>query len=1346
MKLARTFVLFSYGLFTIAAQSLLFREFVTTFEGNDISIGIFFGSWFFWVGAAATLVSKSRFLARRLVGNVEILLLCYLPAFILQFILIVQARELAGLESYALWSFRDILLTSFVVNAPVSIITGLLFPTACRWVESNRAVSRVYVIEAAGSFVGGLAVTLLLWLGADPVGIFLILAVVVSASVFTVRLASLLAPTSPDRKLVPQGGGDLPRRPWGTGLRFGLVLPAIRPTACALSFLLSAVFVVLLVLGVNNTLSGSLQAVKWKKLFAEGAPVGSFRTAQAEYLYGSYRGQWVALREGSTCETLPDKATAGQIAAISLSQNPTAESVLVVGSGLGLCSQFLQIPRIKNVTWAHTDTEYARRIDAFIPEEMRITDSRFDRLSGDLRRMLAENLRSYDIVVVNLPDATSSVLNRYYTVEFYDRIKRSLKSGGVLAVRVTAGENIMGTELINLGASIRLTLKEVFARLVLTPGEESWFIVSDSEHLTSDPAALRDRFKSIEASEKVFPSEALLSVYLPDRAAAALETYSHADLPEDLLINRDSRPLTHLYSLLLAAKRSGTPLTRLAKLLTLAGPLVFLVPVLVLVILRLLYIRGTEPGTGVSGIDSSLLVFSAGVVGIGTVIVLMYLYQTYFGSLFLHIGIISSLFMVGLTITAAATGALLNPPRRAANHNTKADLSEIMLLSAVVIHTLILAAIIFVPLELWESGSAGGGLFAAAFLLCGLCAGCYFPIAARRLADCGLETARIGGKLETADHIGAAIGGVATSLVLVPVLGTSAVLMVFIVVMLANIPGALLALLKPHRLRFAETSGLAFRRLGYVLLGVAATIIVCSNILVLASVRLMPSLPRQTAQALIGELTLEQVSIAPESTGSETSYFNVRRADPNAAELAGYVFSSQDFAPDIRGFGGRINLAIYADTAFNLIAFQVVRSNETPSYLRLLDDWQEGLKGRSLLGPEPFAEIDTVSGATASSQAILLALRNSATTFARDVLHLSAGVGFQKARPAAKYMPDARAAYLAGAVVLALIVIYVGGFWTRLILLAATCVIGGLVLNAQYSTEQIATALSLHTPAPGLSGAFLLVAGIPVLVAVFGNIYCGYICPFGAAQELLSYVIPRRFKRPLAIEKMQIARFVKYAILFLLIAAFFVSRNRTTLSADPLITVFGIRFSLSDIRWPTLNWQSASPLILMAILVGSTLYTRFWCRYLCPAGAFLSLFNKVALLRGFLPAKKFGRCEFGLTVKDQLDCIACDRCRYEVVPPTEPARLTHADDMKTALLSRTLILSVLTVAVLISAVSIDRLVTVLPAYEDYTASSIDSGGQPRDVDLQRIEDLIRQKKLSDREAEFYKKLDQHPAN
>jgi len=125
MRLAHGFLIFSYGLFTIAAQALLFREFITTFEGNDISVGIFFSSWFLWVAFGAILVYRTKTFAETLLKNIEFLLLAFLPAFILEWILIVQARELAGVESYELLSIRAILLLSTVINAPVSIITGM---------------------------------------------------------------------------------------------------------------------------------------------------------------------------------------------------------------------------------------------------------------------------------------------------------------------------------------------------------------------------------------------------------------------------------------------------------------------------------------------------------------------------------------------------------------------------------------------------------------------------------------------------------------------------------------------------------------------------------------------------------------------------------------------------------------------------------------------------------------------------------------------------------------------------------------------------------------------------------------------------------------------------------------------------------------------------------------------------------------------------------------------------------------------------------------------------------------------------------------------------------------------
>ena len=102
MSLARAFLLFTYGAFSIAAQSLLFREFLTTFEGDDISIGVFFACWFIWVGVSALLIYRIRLLANWLAKRIELLLLAYIPAFIIEALLIINARELAHIESYAL--------------------------------------------------------------------------------------------------------------------------------------------------------------------------------------------------------------------------------------------------------------------------------------------------------------------------------------------------------------------------------------------------------------------------------------------------------------------------------------------------------------------------------------------------------------------------------------------------------------------------------------------------------------------------------------------------------------------------------------------------------------------------------------------------------------------------------------------------------------------------------------------------------------------------------------------------------------------------------------------------------------------------------------------------------------------------------------------------------------------------------------------------------------------------------------------------------------------------------------------------------------------------------------------
>jgi predicted membrane-bound spermidine synthase/Na+-translocating ferredoxin:NAD+ oxidoreductase RnfG subunit len=1291
MRFARTLIIFSYGLFTIAAQTLVFRQFISTFESNDISVGIFFSTWFLWIAAGAVVVYKNKGFAEKLLKNIEFVFLCYLPAFVVQLILIIQARSIAGIKSYTLLSISDIVLLSLVVNAPVSFITGILFPTACRWIKLDQrfAVSHVYIIEAAGSFAGGLGVTILLTFGLSSARIFFILAIIVSFSTFVVYLFK--------------------RTEQNTG-----IIKSGAAVTCSITFLIPFCFILGLMFGVDNLSANYIDAVRWSKLLPKDAFAGSFQTAQAEYLYGVYNGQWVAVREGSTIETLPNESANGRIAAISLCQNPNAKKILVIGSGLGLCYEFLKLPQIEQITWTHFDNEYIQAVERFIPPQFKKSDKRLRKVAGDVRPLLTEEKQYYDIVILNLPEATSSVLNRYYTLEFYEQVKKALRPGGILSVRITGGENIMGTELINLGASTKLTLEKVFSKLVLAPGDDTWLIVSDSAELTGQPGVLQDRFAAIKNSSEIFAPQGLLSVYLPDRAQAALKNYSSPDLPQHLLINTDSKPLASLYSLLFAAKQSGAPVAKLVKRIALAGPIVFFIPLLIFVVLRIIYVLKTSHRDKPSSFDSSFLVFSAGWTGIGFVIVLIYLYQTRFGSLYLHIGAVSSLFMVGLTAGALFISGLM---KRIVRNNLPAT-NEVFILGTILSNVIIIAAISYLQDERWSHL-----LFGSVFFLCGVCVGCYFPLAAGQLAGAGFEVGLAGRKLEIADHIGASVGGFLVSLVLIPVLGIKITLFVTIVFILSNVPFVLL-----KRYRYTSKRDYVFttdasilRSLRYVLFGIAVFVIVCSDLLVRAGANLKPSLPGYAVQALAGDLHFREVSKSFDNNRREIKYFEVY---DNEGKLDGYIYSSQDLAPEVRGFGGKINLAVYVDPGGKLINFQIIQTNETPGYLNMLSKWLPSLNDHSLFDSKPFPDIQAVTGATVSSKAVLSALQKSGQRFAAQILGRFLQSDAKKIYRAG-YLPDIQGIYLISAVIFTLIVIYYGGFWSRLAVLFYNLVIGGILLNAQYSSEQITTILSLHIPAIGFTGTFLLIFGISILVMMFGNIYCGYICPFGAAQELLGFIIPKRFKQVVSADAMKTARFIKYMILFILIMVFFISRNHSTLAADPLISAFNLRFTQHDFKLEVL-------LIISAALIGSVFYTRFWCRYLCPAGAFLSLFNMISILKKHLPIKIFNNCPFGLTSVDKVDCLYCDKCRYE------KHISERAKEGKTAKLFLTCVFAA---GIIVATVSVSRFLDVMPTEFDKTTSSISAGGQPRDVDLQRIQKMIQQKRLSDKEAQFYKKAE-----
>ncbi|MBN1268066.1 MAG: hypothetical protein JXB04_00620 [Kiritimatiellae bacterium] len=766
-------VVFAVGFFALAAQTLMFRSFLTVYEGNELGVGAFFSSWLVWVciGAIAGRFMAGTFPALR--RRFDLLPPLYVPAFLLQQYLVLHSRALAHIAPYEMFPFTKMFPVSLVANAPVSFVTGLLFVLACEWTATDRdlPVAWVYMLEALGSFTGGVLVTLGLAYGMTSERIFLLS----SFLLFTPLVYC-----------------------WGRQRRAAFIVLAL-----ALPLLFS---------GVDRRWAGRNNRSAWRRILPADAYRGSFTTSQATYLFGEYSGQFNVLAWESVAETIPNAEYASEVVALSVAQKPDAQRVLVIGPGsFAICKRFLLLPQLERVTWLHSDPEYPERLLAALPAHFKQGIDRLEIAPVDARRFLDAAEARYDLVLFTLPDATTLVLNRYFTREFFSLLKEHIGPAGVLCVRVAGGENYMGTELVNLGASLYATLAEVFGRVVLKPGDETWFVASDQAALSSSADVLRDRFSAVNGAEAIFPPVGLLSLYLEDRADFQLNNYREAvaRAPQGYLVNTDRRPRAMLHALLFIGRHAGAAfgLADRIELLAYRGFPFFLGLIALAGVLRLLS-RLAAPRPCAEGalppFDSQFLVFSTGATGLSLSMVLMFMFQARHGSIYLHIGLISSLYMFGLFCGSSACERLI-----VRGHRQPTRLLQLALAAHL--------ALVFLVSRL-PPGLARLH-YAWLFLVCGAAGGLYVPLAAESLCRQDYPERAAGAVLGAADNLGGAAGGLVTGLVLLPVFGSGPTL------------GILAALLAVNLLPLvpARTGALRNRRavvnLAYVLAAVVLVIV-----------------------------------------------------------------------------------------------------------------------------------------------------------------------------------------------------------------------------------------------------------------------------------------------------------------------------------------------------------------------------------------------------------------------------------------------------------------------------------------------------------------------------------------
>ena len=175
--------------------------------------------------------------------------------------------------------------------------------------------------------------------------------------------------------------------------------------------------------------------------------------------------------------------------------------------------------------------------------------------------------------------------------------------------------------------------------------------------------------------------------------------------------------------------------------------------------------------------------------------------------------------------------------------------------------------------------------------------------------------------------------------------------------------------------------------------------------------------------------------------------------------------------------------------------------------------------------------------------------------------------------------------------------------------------------------------------------------------------------------------------------------------------------------ADPLVTIFS-RFADPPVL-----------LLALAALALSCFFGRFWCRYLCPAGAFLALAGGLRLLpRRWRPDVQPACCDYGVRRADDLDCLCCDRCR---MPGARPVLEPGAPRLRPREIAWLLTVA-LGAAAFLSLLLMPAPSRTVGSTRGKPQAEVNTGRAISPQELARIRELIRQKKLSNREAKYYK--------
>ncbi len=717
------------GCSAVLGQIVLMREMMAVFNGNEISLGILLATWLFWTAigslVCSTLAQRERH-ARRAVAVLECLLGISLPLTVWA---LRWSKSLFQTVPGELVGPLPVLLASLICLSLFCVTAGALFVAAARMmsiesaVDARRASSSAYLLEAAGSAVGGIVASLVLLRFLSPFQIagLVLLMNLLMAAVLWLRMS---------RKQI---------------------------AAASAATTLLAVF---LLIEVAPRMERLAQAQEWR---------GFHLLASTDSIYGNLTviatGNNRSLYEnGLILASSPDESAAEESVHYALLEHPAPKRVLLIGGGAGgSVPQALKHPTVERIDLVELDPALLRMARDFLPADSAPLDPRVHLHYADGRAFLNATRDSFDVIIVSLPDPQTAQLNRFYTAEFFRSARDHLAPDGLLALQLRSSEEAISPDLAEFLRCINRTLHEVFPSVVAIPGETiHFFAATRSGLLSDDPRVLVARLLARHLKTRYVREYFIPFRMMPDRMEQVRGELQPLAATQ---VNRDFSPIAYYFDVELWSAQFKPAYALWLRTAAHADFRIVLGAVLVVLFFTGALLGFLPAREQRSRVAAAYCMAATGFTLMALEIILLLAFQSIYGFLYRQLAILIALFMAGM---AAGSWLGLRHIRRDHRPACRAvAFTQFMLALAAPLLMLVVSLLAKLSgmAAIWLAAQC---VFPALAALSGILGGCQFPLATHLYGGSG---GRKLGWLYAIDLLGGCAGALLLSAYLIPVFG-----------------------------------------------------------------------------------------------------------------------------------------------------------------------------------------------------------------------------------------------------------------------------------------------------------------------------------------------------------------------------------------------------------------------------------------------------------------------------------------------------------------------------------------------------------------------------------------------